>query len=73
MSSSQDVEEEVMEVIWTLLLTVCSTTSCATQHVQWFDEQPQCIEMKLLHEELPADGHWKSVEYKCTILGAKEV
>ena len=61
-----------MEVIWTLLLTVCSTSHCATQTVQWFEEKPQCVEMKLLHEELPQDGHWKSINYKCTIVGAKE-
>ena len=61
-----------MEVIWTLLLTVCSTSHCATQTVQWFEEKLQCVEMKLLHEELPQDGQWKSVNYKCTIVGAKE-
>ena len=61
-----------MEVIWTLLLTVCSTSHCATQTVQWFEEKPQCVEMKLLHEELPQDGQWKSVNYKCAIVGAKE-
>ena len=29
--------------------------------------------MKVMHEELPEDGHWKSVDYKCTIVGAKEI
>ena len=29
--------------------------------------------MKRIHEDLPIDGDWKSVEYKCTIVGAKEV
>ena len=61
-----------MEIIWTLLLTVCLNDKCASQTIAWFEEKPQCIEMKLLHEELPRDGHWKSVNYKCTILGAKE-
>ena len=62
-----------MEIIWTLLLTVCSSSSCATQTIQWFDEKLQCIEMKVMHEELPEDGHWKSVDYTCTIVGAKEI
>ena len=29
--------------------------------------------MRTLHEELPIDGDWKSVTYKCTVVGAKEV
>jgi hypothetical protein len=29
--------------------------------------------MKTIHENLPTDGYWKSIEYKCTIVGAKEV
>jgi|TARA_E500000318_G_C3428765_1_gene160261 hypothetical protein len=62
-----------MNVIWTLILTVCDTSSCATQTIQWFEKEPQCIEMKLLHEELPEDGGWKSVNYTCTVVGAKEV
>ena len=62
-----------MEVIWTLLLTVCDTSSCGTQTIQWFEQQPQCIEMKQIHEEIPKDGRWKSVDYKCTIVGAKEI
>ena len=61
-----------MEVIWTLLLTVCLNGTCASQKVAWFEEQPQCMSMKQVHEELPPDGHWKSVEYECTIIGAKE-
>jgi len=62
-----------MEVIWTLLLTVCSTSHCATQAVQRFEEKSQCVEMRLLHEELPQDGGWKTVDYKCTIVGAQEI
>jgi len=61
------------QIIWTLLLTVCSDTSCATQTVQWFEKEPECIEVKLLHEDLPTDGHWNSVTYDCTIVGAQEV
>ena len=56
------------------MLTVCmDSQSCIQQTVQWFDEKNQCFEMKMLHEELPVDGHWKTINYKCTIVGAKEV
>ena len=55
------------------MLTVCSNLSCGTQTIQWFDEKPQCLEMKLIHENIPTDGNWKSIEYTCTIVGAKEI
>jgi len=29
--------------------------------------------MKVVHEDLPIDGNWKSVDYKCTVVGAEEV
>ena len=29
--------------------------------------------MQTLHEELPIDGDWKTVDYKCTVVGGKEV
>jgi hypothetical protein len=62
-----------MEIIWSLLLTVCGESHCVKQTIQWFDERPQCVEMKLLHEDLPQDGNWKTVEYKCTIVNALQV
>ena len=62
-----------MEVIWSLMLTVCSTAYCGTQTIQWCEEKPDCIEMKAIHESIPSDGHWKSIEYRCTVVGAKEV
>ena len=61
-----------MEVIWTLLLTVCSDVSCLTQDVQWFDTQAACTEMKIVHEEYPPDGYWKSIDFVCTIKGATQ-
>jgi len=67
------IEIKDMEVIWILLLTVCSSSHCATQTVQWFDEKPKCIEMKLIHEKLPKDGAWKSIEYTCTVKGGIQV
>ena len=63
-----------MEIIWSLLLTACmDSQSCVQQDIQWFEEKYQCIAMKALHEELPVDGDWKTIDYKCTIVGAKEV
>lgn len=62
-----------MEVIWALMLTVCDTKSCGTQTIQWFESPKECIYMKTIHEDIPQDGHWKSVKYYCTIPGAKKV
>ena len=61
-----------MEVIWSLMLTVCSVDACASQSIQWFEQKLQCVEMQVLHEELPIDGDWSSVTYKCTVVGASE-
>ena len=63
-----------MEVIWSLMLTVCmDSQSCINQSVQWFEEKAECIKMQMLHEDLPIDGDWTTVDYKCTVVGAKEV
>jgi hypothetical protein len=63
-----------MEIIWSLMLTVCmDSQSCIKQDVQWFEEKYQCVAMKALHEELPIDGDWKTIDYKCIIVGAKEI
>ena len=49
-----------MEIIWSLWLTACFTsTDCRYQDVQWFDTKQQCVEMKLIHEDIPMDGDWK--------------
>ena len=63
-----------MEIIWSLMLTVCfDSQTCLKQSVQWFEEKPQCVEAQLIHENIPPDGDWKSVDYKCVVVGAKEV
>ena len=62
-----------MSTIWHLLLTVCVGSTCLEQDIQWFEEKYQCVAMKALHEELPIDGNWKTIDYRCTIVGAKEV
>ena len=46
-----------MEIIWSLWLTaVFTSTDCRYQDVQWFDTKQQCVEMKLIHEDIPMDG-----------------
>ena len=61
-----------MEIVWHILLTVCLQGTCAEQDVQWFDTKQQCVEMKLIHEDIPMDGDWKQVTYKCKPVGSKE-
>jgi len=59
-----------MDVIWTLLLTVCTDAGCLTQDVRWFNELNDCNKVKAIHEEIQPDGHWKTVEYTCTVKNA---
>jgi len=62
-----------MEIVWTLLLTACLTdTDCKYQDVQFFATEEQCLVGKLLHEDIPSDGDWKSVTYNCKPYGSKE-
>lgn len=61
-------------VIWALVLTVCNSNGhCFNQTVQWFDKENQCIKYKEIYEEIPQDGGWASVEYKCGIVGVMEI
>ena len=62
----------MMQFIWHILLTVCLDSQCVTQDVQWFDTKQQCVEMKLIHEDIPLDGNWKAVTYKCKPVGSRE-
>lgn len=55
-------------MIWALMLTACTNDICVKQSIQWFDIKQQCVEFKLLHEELPRDGDWSFVNYKCEAL-----
>ena len=59
-------------MIWSLFLTACTISSCLTQEIQWFEDKQDCIEFKLLHEELPQDGNWSIVEYNCKLLNGVE-
>lgn len=55
-------------MIWSLLVTACTATGCVEQSIQWFEDKQECIEFKRLHEELPKDGNWTSVNYQCEVL-----
>jgi hypothetical protein len=61
-------------IIWSLVLTVCAPNGqCFNQTVQWFDKENECRRYKEIYEEIPKDGAWASVEYKCGIVGAMEI
>jgi len=54
-----------MEVIWHILLTVCLNGGCATQDVQWFDDEQECKSMLQVYKSIPPDGNYDTVEYVC--------
>ena len=54
-----------MNVIWHILLTVCSGSTCLEQDVQWFDSEKECKTMLVQYVEIPADGDWDTVTYVC--------
>jgi len=56
------------------VLTVCTAEGkCFNQTVQWFDNENKCERNRQVYEEIPKDGSWASVEYKCGIVGALEI
>lgn len=55
----------MIEVIWHIMLTVCSSGQCFTQDVQWFESQQACETMLVQYVELPQDGDWESINYVC--------
>ena len=52
----------MIEIIWVLMLSVCSTQQCITQQVLETTAKDKCIHHKTMHEQLPIDGFWKSIE-----------
>ena len=74
-SGKQEQKERLMNVIiWSLVLTVCTPNGqCFNQTVQWFDKENECLRYKQIYEDIPKDGSWASVEYKCGIIGAMEI
>ena len=66
------VQEKTMEILWTLLLTVCITdTHCINQRVDLFETEEQCLVSRMSHKDLPIDGDWKTVDFICKPLGSK--
>ena len=59
-----------MEIIWHILLTVCSGSTCLEQDVQWFETKAQCETMLVEYVEVPVDGSWDTVEYICKPVGS---
>lgn len=55
----------MIEAIWHILLTVCSSGQCFTQDIQWFESQKECETMLVQYVELPPDGDWDSIQYVC--------
>ena len=59
------------EIMWTLLLTACiSDTTCINQRVDLFETEEQCLISRTLHTELPIDGSWKSINFRCRPLNS---
>jgi|TARA_B100001996_G_scaffold94628_2_gene70839 hypothetical protein len=54
-----------MEIIWVLLLSVCTSQKCVTQEVKEFLSEDKCISSQVAHELIPTDGKWDSIIYKC--------
>ena len=50
-----------MEVLWVLYLTVCTNLNCMTQEVQRFENRGNCIDMQMVHEELPIDEFFNKI------------
>jgi hypothetical protein len=54
-----------MDVVWHILLTVCSGSTCLEQDVQWFDTKAKCETELVEYTDMPTDGHWDTVKYIC--------
>jgi len=54
-----------MNVIWHILLTVCSGSTCLEQDVQWFDSEIECQTMLVEYVAIPAVGDLDIVTYVC--------
>ena len=59
-----------MNVIWHILLTVCSGSTCLEQDVHWFDSEKECQTMLVEYVAIPADGDWDTVTYVCKPKGS---
>ena len=53
-----------MEIIWVLLLTVCSNTGCIIQEVPEVKDEQECHYQRI-NDTLPSDGDWVSITWEC--------
>ena len=60
-----------MNIIWHIMLTVCSGSTCLEQDVQWFESRANCETMLVQYTEIPVDGSWDTVEYVCKPVGSR--
>lgn len=54
-----------MEIIWHILLTVCTASMCIDQEVQRFETKKECDTMLVEYSNIPTDGNWDSITYVC--------
>ena len=57
----------MIEIVWVLVLSVCTSSQCLSQEVIETVDQDRCISEKLMYEKLPQDGNWNTVKYECKI------
>ena len=57
----------MIEIVWVLVLSVCTSSQCISQEVLQTTDQDQCISQKTMHEKLPQDGNWNSVKFECKL------
>ena len=62
-----------MEIIWDLLLTVCSNTGCISQEVLEVKDEQECHYQRISHDTLPSDGDWVSITWECKTKNGLEV
>ena len=62
-----------MEIVWHILLTVCLGSTCLEQDVEWFKTKQECDKIIKFYSEMPADGHWDTVEYICKPVGSTSI
>ena len=62
----------MFNVIWVLMLSVCNTDQCVTQTVLETTAKDRCMYHKIMHEQLPKDGNWKSITYICKPKNSQE-
>lgn len=58
-------KEFTLQILWHLLLTVCSGSNCLEQEIQWFENKHSCEIMRSQYIQIPPDGDWDTVNYVC--------